>query len=285
MFDFHLHPARLPHPDALQEALSAAGYGFVAIACEPWEWEAVAKMGPCDRAFGIHPMVASQVKDADFAKLEGYLRGDPSASVGECGLDRRYPGYGAGGVQEAVFMRQVELARDLRRDLQIHCVGDYGRIVALLKKAKYPPQSDAAGLSGAAKFSDAAGLSGTAGFSDAAGLLGTAKSVPRPVFHRFGGDAGIVRAALPMGAIFSLHADSFKKKSTLAALPLIPEQNVRFETDADETTFATKENTFADDGRGAANGDAAAEYGVEQIVQSLRERWLATKSLWDNLKV
>lgn len=273
MFDFHLHPARLPHPDALQEALSAAGYGFVAIACEPWEWEAVAAMDTRDRAFGIHPMVASQVKDADFAKLEGYLRGDPASSVGECGLDRRYPGYGAGGVQEAVFMRQVELARDLRRDLQIHCVGDYGRIVALLKKAKYPPQSDAAGLSGAAKF------------SDAVRLLGTAKSVPRPVFHRFGGDAGIVRAVLPMGAIFSLHADSFKKKSTLAALLLIPEQNVRFETDADETTFATKENTFAGDGRGATNGDAPAEYGVEQIVQSLRERWLATKSLWDNLKV
>ena len=273
MFDFHLHPARLPHPDALQKALSAAGYGFVAIACEPWEWEAVAKMDPCDRAFGIHPMVAAQVSDADFAKLESYLRSDPASSVGECGLDRRYPGYGENGVQEAVFLRQVELARDLRRDLQIHCVGDYGRIVALLKKAKYPPQSDAAGLSG------------SAGLSDAAGLLGTAKSAPRPVFHRFGGDAGIVRAALPMGAIFSLHADSFKKKSTLAAIPLIPAENVRFETDADETTFATKETKFAGDGRGAANGDAAAEYGVEQIVQSLRERWLATKSLWDNLKV
>lgn len=246
MFDFHLHPARLPHPDALQEALSSAGYGFVAIACEPWEWESVAKMDPCDRAFGIHPMVAAQVSDADFGRLEGYLRGDPASSVGECGLDKRYPGYGENGVQEAVFLRQVELARDLRRDLQIHCVGDYGRIVALLKKIN---------------------------------------PVPRPVFHRFGGDAGIVRAALPMGAIFSLHADSFRKKSTLAALPLIPEQNVRFETDADETTFATKENTFAGDGRGATNGDAPAEYGVEQVVQSLRERWLATKSLWDNLKV
>ena len=160
-------------------------------------------------------------------------------------------------------MRQVELARDLQRDLQIHCVGDYGRIVALLK---------------AAKFSDAAGLSGSAKFSEVARLSGSANSVPRPVFHRFGGDAGTVRAALPMGAIFSLHADSFKKKSTLAASPLIPEQNVRFETDADETTFAGN-------GQDAENGGVPAEYGVEQVVQSLRERWLATKSLWDNLKV
>ena len=261
MFDFHLHPARLPHPKALLEALGAAGYGFVAIACEPWEWEAVAAMDTRDRAFGIHPMVASQVKDADFAELEGYLRGDPAASVGECGLDRRYPGYGAGGVQEAVFVRQVELARDLRRDLQIHCVGDYGRIVALLKAAHYPPKGPT---------SDEA--NNKAMTSDAA------NSVPRPIFHRFGSDAGTVRAALPMGAIFSLHADSFKKKSTLAALPLIPAENVRFETDADETTFAGN-------GRDAENGGAPAECGVEQIVQSLRERWLATKSLWDNLKV
>ena len=257
MFDFHLHPARLPHPNALKEALAAAGYGFVAIACEPWEWEAVAAMDTRDKAFGIHPMVASQVSDADFEKLEGYLRRDPASSVGECGLDKRYPGYGENGVQEAVFMRQVELARDLRRDLQIHCVGDYGRIVALLK---------------AAKFSEVARL------SDSAELSNAANPVPRPVFHRFGGDAGIVRAALPMGAIFSLHADSFKKKSTRAAIPLIPAENVRFETDADETTFAG-------DVRGAVNGDAPAEYGVEQIVQSLKERWLATKSLWDNLKV
>lgn len=270
MFDFHLHPARLPHPEKLIGAFKAADYCFVAIACEPWEWEAVSTMDTNNKAFGIHPMVAMQVSEDDFKKLEGYLRSDPSSSVGECGLDKRYPGYGENGVQEAVFMRQVELARDLQRDLQIHCVGDYGRIVALLKAAKFP---DAAGLSGSAKFSEVARLSGLA------------NSVPRPVFHRFGGDAGIVRAALPMGAIFSLHADSFKKKSTLAAIPLIPAENVRFETDADETTFATKEATFASDARSASNGDVPAEYSVEQVIQSLKERWLATKSLWDHLKV
>ena len=238
MLDFHLHPARLPHPEKLIGASKAAGYGIVAIACEPWEWEAVAAMDTDNKAFGIHPMVAAQVSEDDFKKLESYLRGNPVASVGECGLDRRYPGYGADGMQESVFMRQVELARDLRRDLQIHCVGDYGRIVALLKAAHFKN---------------------------------------RPIFHRFGGDAGVVRAALPMGAIFSLHADSFKKKSTLAALPLIPAENVRFETDADETTFAGN-------GWGAENGDTPADYSVEQVIQSLKERWLATKSLWDNLK-
>lgn len=260
MLDFHIHLARLPHPKQLTQLLYSGDYDFIAIACEPWEWESTANLKkelstdnkPFKTSYGIHPMIATQVSDADFEQLKSYLETDGVASVGECGLDKRYPGYGENGVQEAVFKRQIELAKELGRDLQIHCVGDYGRVVALLKAAKYPPLSDAAGLSGSAV------------------LLNAAKPVPRPVFHRFGGDAGIVRAALPMGAIFSLHADSFKKKSTLAAISLIPAESVRFETDADETTFA---------------GNATAEHSVEQTVQALKERWLAAKSLWENLRV
>lgn len=251
MLDFHIHLARLPHPKQLTQLLYSGDFDFIAIACKPWEWESTANLKkdfstenkPFKTSYGIHPMIATQVSDADFEQLRSYLETDGVASVGECGLDKRYPGYGENGVQEAVFKRQIELAKEFGRDLQIHCVGDYGRVVALLKAAK---------------------------FSEVAGVSSSAKPVPRPVFHRFGGDAGIVRAALPMGAIFSLHADSFKKKSTLAAIPLIPAESVRFETDADETTFA---------------GNATAENSVEQTVQALKERWLAAKSLWEKLRV
>lgn len=58
---------------------------------------------------------------------------------------------------------------------------------------------------------------------------------PRPVFHRFGGDAGIVKAGLSLGALFSVHADSLRKKATREALAQIPQANLLFETDADET--------------------------------------------------
>ena len=54
-------------------------------------------------------------------------------------------------------------------------------------------------------------------------------------FHRFGGDISIVKAAQELNPIFSLHLDSFHKKSTLAAIPQIPAEQIRFETDADET--------------------------------------------------
>lgn len=202
MHDFHLHLARLPQPEQLARLLAGRNYGYVAIACEPWEWEKLREILGCTglngAAYGIHPMIAECATEADFARLREILASDPDAQVGEAGLDRRYPGYEPGGVQEAVFRRQAELARELGRDLQIHCVGDYMRIVKVLREVGF-------------------------------------KGGPRPVFHRFGGDLSVVRAGIEMGAIFSLHADSFRKKSTAAAIKAIPPESVRFETDADET--------------------------------------------------
>lgn len=210
----------------LARLLAEREYRYVAVACEPWEWEAMNKLcvagmnraenNRAERnraAFGLHPMIASNVTEADFAKLREILESDPDAQVGEAGLDKRYPGYEDGSIQEQVFVRQIKLALELGRDLQIHCVGDYGRVVALLKKNGFGKSH------------------GTAPSTS----LSTSLSTSRPIFHRFGGDAGIVRAALPLGAIFSLHKDSFRKKSTAAAIPLIPRDCVRFETDADET--------------------------------------------------
>ena len=225
MHDFHLHLARLPQPEQLARLLAERDYGYVAIACEPWEWEKLREIREsaggtcaevnsaetCRAAYGIHPMVAANATQADSARLREILTSDPNAQVGEAGLDRRFPGYEPGGVQETVFRRQAELALELHRDLQIHCVGDYMRIVKVLREV---------------------------GFKGGPHVNATANAqsnVPRPVFHRFGGDLSVVRAGIEMGAIFSLHADSFRKKSTAAAIKAIPPESVRFETDADET--------------------------------------------------
>ena len=223
MFDFHLHLARLPHPDELAKALWEHGYRFVAIACEPWEWEIVDKMElheGCSKAFGIHPMIAGKVNEKDWARLLELLENTPDAAVGESGIDKRYEGYN--DIQEQVFRRQVELARDLARSLQIHCVGDYGRIVKILKECGYPKAGSGA----------------------------------HAVFHRFGGDASIVRAAQELHPIFSLHPDSFRKKSTAAAIAKIPAEQIHFETDADEDFL-----------KEAESGMTATEIADKLIVQ------------------
>lgn len=215
MYDFHLHLARLPQPTTLARTLSERGLHFNAIACEPYEWEILQKMSASlfegsTRSYGIHPMAIADVTEADWERLESLLDNYPDANVGECGLDKRYDGYAEGGIQEQAFRRQVELARNLHRDLHIHCVGDYGRVIKILEECGYP------------------------------GKKSNIKSRQRApkihvMFHRFGGDISIVKAAQELNPIFSLHLDSFHKKSTLAAIPQIPAEQIRFETDADET--------------------------------------------------
>lgn len=233
MHDFHLHLARLSNPENIADELNRRGYHYVDVGCEPWEWAKVrdlnrvgvnsAENNRAERnrseknraAFGLHPMIAENVTEADFAKLREILESDTDAQVGEAGLDRRFPGYEPGGVQESVFRRQAELALELGRDLQIHCVGDYARIVKVLREAGF-------------KASPHGNSTATV-------------NAPRPIFHRFGGDISTVRAGIELGAIFSLHKDSFRKKSTVAAIPLIPADSMRFETDADESYSPTTE--------------------------------------------
>jgi TatD DNase family protein len=69
-----------------------------------------------------------------------------------------------------------------------------------------------------------------------------------------------------MGAIFSLHADSFRKKSTAAAIKAIPPESVRFETDADET-YCNPGTVPAD----APNTDSPAIEIAEALIKDLGE--------------
>ena len=223
MFDFHIHIARLPQKKQLTQLLLNRNYDFIAVACEPWEWEEVAQLKkefsteikPIKVTYGIHPMIATQANDEIFAKLREYLQ-DEHAMVGEAGIDKRYPGY-EDGTQDRVFLEQAKLALELKRDLQIHCVGDYMHVLKLLTEAGFPQEIS--------QGQEAEHLH----------VLSRLQEAPRPIFHRFGGDANFVKKALPFGALFSLHEDSFRKKSTAAAIPFIPESNVFFETDTDES--------------------------------------------------
>ena len=218
MFDFHIHLARLPQKKQLTQLLLDRNYDFIAVSCEPREWEEVAQLKkefstefkPFKVTYGIHPMIATQATEKMLADLRKHLEEDPLAMVGEAGIDKRYPGYND-GTQDQIFLAQAGLALELKRDLQIHCVGDYMHVLKLLEEA---------GFESVAQTDRASAPS---------------REAPRPIFHRFGGDANFVKKALPFGALFSLHEDSFRKKSTAAAIKLIPESNVFFETDADES--------------------------------------------------
>ncbi len=204
MLDFHIHLARLPRPEELSHELLDNGYRAVIVACEPWEWEKTERLLPIWKesaipCFGIHPMIAETFDRKQLDALKKLLEKYPKAFVGECGIDKRFPGYGPEDlVQEALFRFQARLALELNRPLMIHVIGDHRRILKILEEE---------------------------GFS---------ASGPQPIFHRFGGDRETINRAIGLNALFSLHTDSFRKNSTRETLSRIPAKRIRFETDADE---------------------------------------------------
>ena len=207
-FDSHFHLGRLPHPKKLAQILAESGYAYNAVACEPAEWESLWKIWldlhlrdkGCNIAFGIHPMSVLQAKESHKQELRSFLEQGDSFMVGETGLDRRFPEYSPGGQQEKWFLFQAKLALELKRDLQIHCVGDYGRIISLLKQTGF----------------------------------GKNPNGPRPIFHRFGGDIGIAHQILDMNGLISVHPSTLAKKTSRLAVVEIPKERLLFETDADE---------------------------------------------------
>ncbi|MDB6071770.1 MAG: ycfH 1, partial [Verrucomicrobiales bacterium] len=75
----------------------------------------------CRAAFGIHPWQAAG-RSADWkAGLRRFLENDPSATVGEIGLDHWVKDHDATD-QKVLFLEQWELARELGRAATVHCV-------------------------------------------------------------------------------------------------------------------------------------------------------------------
>lgn len=206
MHDFHVHIARLPCPEELSRELLKKNYRAVIVACEPWEWEKAERLLPIWKesatpCFGIHPMIAGTFDRKQLDALTKLLEKHPEAFVGECGIDKRFPGYGPDSVQEEIFRFQARLALEFKRPLMLHVVGEHRRILKILEEE---------------------------GFS---------ASGPQPIFHRFVGDRETIDRAIKLNALFSLHADSFRKNSTRESLFRIPAERIRFETDADEKFF------------------------------------------------
>lgn len=266
MYDFHLHLTRLPHSKEVASLLKQAGTSYNNIACEPWEWEKSIEMGET-RAFGIHPMIATKVSEGDWERLTEILKQHPNAQVGECGLDKRFDGYEPGGVQEQVFRRQALLAKELGRTLHIHCVGDYLRVVEILEAVGFGGGNTAAGTA-----------TGTA-------IETAASSATQIVFHRFGGDISAVKAirkAFGDCAIFSLHIDSFRKKSTDAAIKEIPQTRVRFETDADESFVNPPAGTSAVSANPSAETKSTDSIAASTIANQIQNRLMQVMALYNS---
>src|SRR5579863_9248727 len=71
-------------------------------------------------AAGIHPHEAKNFLDNDFSELREFARDPKFLAVGEIGLDYHY-NHSPREIQQQILIRQLELARELKLPIIIHC--------------------------------------------------------------------------------------------------------------------------------------------------------------------
>lgn len=195
----HLHDARLRGYKSCWDPRESAGIHLV-NGTGPEDWEAVARLDAAGegfvlKAYGVHPWEAGPQLPGDWEKrLRGYLEGG-AVSVGEIGLDR-WVEPRDDAKQEAVFGRQLELAREYRLPPTLHCLRAWDRLVAMVKEA----------------------------------------GIPEPGFlvHGFGGSGEVQRQLVEMGGHFSFSAYALapRRKRMQAAVRACPADRLLVETDA-----------------------------------------------------
>ncbi|MDD5226904.1 MAG: TatD family hydrolase [Candidatus Omnitrophica bacterium] len=144
--DMHLHLQDIPDLHMCKSVLSLAQElrvgQFVCNGTRPEDWPVVEKFAAEDRRvvpfFGVHPWYADKLPKDWYETLEGFLKRNPSAGVGEVGLDK------ARNVdlarQTEVFHRQLEIAGRFSRPLAIHCVRAWSNLLNVLRRS-LPPKT------------------------------------------------------------------------------------------------------------------------------------------------
>lgn len=188
-----------PISHLLQEAHQHGVIHHVVNATSQTDWQSVASLHLrfpefITPAFGIHPWYAHQATPDAITELHHLLLRFPTASIGECGLDRAHSPTHLNAQREQ-FEAQLHLSVILNRPVTIHSVKATGLCLEILTQIQ-PPR----------------------GF----------------LMHSFHGSTETIRKLLDLGAYFSfsryftqsLHAE----KSNL--FTLIPPHRILVETDA-----------------------------------------------------
>ncbi len=84
-------------------------------------------------AVGWHPVDAKDMTEDDFELLKQQVMDEKVVAVGECGLDY-YWDKSPRDIQEQVFVKQINLAREVKKPLSIHTRDSLADTLALLQK-------------------------------------------------------------------------------------------------------------------------------------------------------
>lgn len=111
--------------------------GTIVCTTNESEWGKLIDMANSDNniycAFGIHPWFVNDVQTGFQQRLENVLKTNRLYLVGEIGLDKFKPDMEK---QIEAFKIQLDIAVKLKRNIFIHCVGAWDKILHILKHYK-----------------------------------------------------------------------------------------------------------------------------------------------------
>lgn len=198
--------------EALAVARREAGLTAAVVnGTRPEDWAAVTAF--CEEhpwalpAYGIHPWhAASRAEDWE-RRLRALLVNTPRASVGEIGIDHWIEGHDTGD-QLRLFLRQLDIARELGRPATLHCVRAWEPLRQALRRHPLPE----------------------AGF----------------LLHAYSGPENLIPFFVERGAFFSFSPSflSDRRQSRREAFRLMPRDRILLETDAPDLGPPPERNPF-----------------------------------------
>jgi TatD DNase family protein len=239
-------------PRALIEQMREVGVsGCVVNATREEDWKAVRNIARefpnfVRPAYGVHPWFADTVKTGWQERLREMLNDDPSASVGEIGVDG-WVSSPAMEIQQPVFREQIQIAVELGRPVTIHCLKAWEELFDEIDQADAWPE----------KF----------------------------LMHSFGGSIEIAQRLMKHGAWFSFSGYFLqeRKVKVLEVFKQLPKDRILLETDApdmmppsDLVKFALSEGVNHPANLGAIAEAFEKELGegtIEQIAENGKRFW------------
>ena len=123
------------HIDYMTHKIQSCVDSVVCCATDESMWDDLIEINTKDKnvycAFGIHPWYIDSVKEGFDKRLEDALKTNRSFLVGEIGLDNNKPDMER---QIDIFIKQFDIAIKLQRNVFIHCVGAWEKILHILKQ-------------------------------------------------------------------------------------------------------------------------------------------------------
>jgi TatD DNase family protein len=146
LVDAHCHlqdgHLRADIPQVIARARAAGVRRLVCNSDHEGDWDLILRLAETYPevipSLGVHPWFVAQCSTGWLARLEALVAAYPVA-VGEIGLDRQVEKRND-GLQEEVFLAQMELAARYDRPVSIHCRKAFGRLVELMASLSQRPR-------------------------------------------------------------------------------------------------------------------------------------------------